>query len=429
MDQVSMTPQERIEKAIIDSYDYGSIDPEDLAFILSLTPKDAKLAEMVFYAARIKRHSLFKNKIALYGFVYLSTHCHNNCSFCNYRASNHALKRYRKSPSEILEVASELTESGVHLVDLTLGEDEHYLNGKGFEQLLKIIDTISSRYRAPVMISPGVLDLSRLKEAKAAGASWYALYQETFNRTLFRELRPDQNFSKRLHAKRLARDVGFHTEDGILVGVGASTADLVYSVLSMTQGDNLQMRAMAYVPVPGGLAPDPNVDPSWQELLVIACVRLISPHAFIPASLDVDGLAGLGRRLNAGANVVTSIVPPSKGFCGVASMDLDIDNSNRSVKTVTETLREFDLEPFNHESYSNSYHVYYRREAIEANKFFSRDLPPNEVKMRRKFRTVFKNAFSGLKSFDFYYETMISAKQILSEFESEIYDDDNQDDN
>ena len=47
------------------------------------------------------------------------------------------------------------------------------------------------------------------------------------------------------------------------------------------------------------------------ELLTIAAMRLAMPDRFIPASLDVDGIAGLERRLRAGANVVTSIVPPT----------------------------------------------------------------------------------------------------------------------
>ncbi|MDR2387332.1 MAG: methylornithine synthase PylB [Deltaproteobacteria bacterium] len=427
MDQVTMTPSERIEKAIKSSYEYGSIEPEDLAFILSLSPNDKELAEILFAAARAKRHSLFTNKIALYGFVYLSTHCHNNCAFCNYRSSNTSLKRYRKKPEEILEVAHELKESGVHLVDLTLGEDDYYLTGDGFEELLTTIEVIKSEFKLPVMISPGVLSFDRLRAVKEAGASWYALYQETFNQTLYRELRPGQDFTKRLKAKALARQAGLYTEDGLLVGVGASPLDLVYSILSMTQSDNLQMRAMAYVPVAGGLPPDPKVDSAWQELLVIACLRLLAPQAFIPASLDVDGLAGLNLRLQAGANLVTSIVPPAKGFCGVASINLDIDNNNRSVKKVIEALDKLSLEPFNHESYSNSYYINYNKKQIEVNKFFSRDLPPDEAKVRRKFKTRQLLSSSQLDGLNYYHDMMKSAKEILLLYDTE--DDDDDDDN
>ena len=67
------------------------------------------------------------------------------------------------------------------------------------------------------------------------------------------------------------------------------------------------------------------------ELLTIAAMRLAMPDRFIPASLDVDGIAGLERRLQAGANVVTSIVPPTVGLAGVSQAELDIDEGYRTV--------------------------------------------------------------------------------------------------
>lgn len=47
-------------------------------------------------------------------------------------------------------------------------------------------------------------------------------------------------------------------------------------------------------------------------------MRLLFPDKLIPASLDVDGISGLELRLMAGANVVTSIIPPNEGLAGVA---------------------------------------------------------------------------------------------------------------
>ncbi|MCL2509613.1 MAG: methylornithine synthase PylB, partial [Methanomassiliicoccaceae archaeon] len=57
-----------------------------------------------------------------------------------------------------------------------------------------------------------------------------------------------------------------------------------------------------------------------------------------PASLDVEGIAGLKSRLDAGANVITSIVPPHEDLAGVAQHELDIDNGHRSVAHVLHML-------------------------------------------------------------------------------------------
>lgn len=50
------------------------------------------------------------------------------------------------------------------------------------------------------------------------------------------------------------------------------------------------------------------------ELKIIALMRILYPEALIPASLDVDGIDGLENRINAGANLITSIIPPRSGF-------------------------------------------------------------------------------------------------------------------
>ena len=91
-----------------------------------------------------------------------------------------------------------------------------------------------------------------------------------------------------------------------------------------------QVRVMTFVPQAG--TPLAGVTPAGDgdELLTIAAMRLAMPDRFIPASLDVDGIGGLERRLDAGANVVTSIVPPTVGLAGVSQAELDIDEGHRT---------------------------------------------------------------------------------------------------
>ena len=67
-------------------------------------------------------------------------------------------------------------------------------------------------------------------------------------------------------------------------------------------------------------------------------------QALIPASLDVDGISGLEDRINAGANVVTSIIPPKSGFAGVAHNSMDVDSGGRTVEEASKILKEMGLE-------------------------------------------------------------------------------------
>jgi methylornithine synthase len=75
-----------------------------------------------------------------------------------------------------------------------------------------------------------------------------------------------------------------------------------------------------------------------KELKTIAIMRLMYPNALIPASLDVEGISGLKDRITAGANLVTSVIPPKKGLSGVAKSHLDVDIGGRTVAEVEKVL-------------------------------------------------------------------------------------------
>ncbi len=329
-------------ETILDKAESGaSLDAIEISRILSIDRFEEKAA--LFAAARRIRTKHTGNKVFLYGFLYLSTYCRNNCSFCFYRASNSISVRYRKSQAEIVDAARLLADSGVHLIDLTMGEDPVYFDEEGFEHLAEIVESVTAATELPVMISPGLVGDEILGMLKDSGALWYACYQETHNRSLFEEIRPGQDFDLRRDVKTSARRLGLLTEDGILSGIGESRADMVLSLQAMRTLDTDQVRVMSFVPQKGTpLSAHPPADPG-EELKIIATMRLLFPDRLIPASLDIGGLEGLQDRLNAGANVVTSLVPPGEGLAGVAQRNLDIDNARRTVAIVEPVIRECGL--------------------------------------------------------------------------------------
>ena len=304
-------------------------------------------------AARALRAQHHGRGIGLYGFIYLSTHCRNNCAFCLYQRDNADMTRYRKTAEEVVAIGRRLARDGVHVLDLTLGEDPHWLSPRGFADLCRVVATLKRETSCAVMLSPGLLHAPRMAHLTAAGADWYACYQETHNKALFAQLRPEQRFSARVRARRTAAHLGMLVEDGLLTGAGATTDMLAKAVLLMRREPLAQVRAMRYVPhartlpVVGsvsGLQGDSTDEPA-QELALMATMRMLMPQRHIPASLDVDGLDGLAVRLDAGADVVTSIVPAGQGLAGVASETLDIGNHRRSAAAVCAELARLDLEP------------------------------------------------------------------------------------
>ena len=327
------------------------LDGREIVFLLSLAERSE--LDAVFRAARELRFRHFGDRVFLYGFVYISTYCRNQCNFCYFRSANALPVRYRREISEIVEAVGRLAESGVHLIDLTMGEDPQYFQDQGFESFIQLIEAVRRTADLPIMASPGVVPVDVLSDFARAGVSWYACYQETHNRELFKRLRPGQRFEARLESKERASRLGLLIEEGLLCGVGESAQDIADSIDAMRLSDVSQMRAMTFVPQKGTpLQSWKDVDP-LREILTIAVLRLVLPDRLIPASLDVAGLAGLQSRLEAGANVITSLVPPGFGLAGVAQNSLDIADARRTVTGIAPELEKLGLQTASPEDYSS----------------------------------------------------------------------------
>lgn len=312
--------------------DIGVDEVAELMFI-----SDPAEMEMLFQAARDSREAVFGRKIFTYGFVYFSTYCKNNCNFCYYRRSNTGIGRYRKSIEEVVQLAGSLKDAGINLADLTMGEDPA-MYADDYRLLIDMISEVRDQVGISIMSSPGALPREVFPRIREAGADWHACYQETYNRSLFESLRVEQSYDDRMNQKIWAMEAGLLAEDGMMIGLGENVRDRADTILRMGGLGCQQIRAMTFVPQEGTPMEERDAMASDDELKAIAVMRILFPDRLIPASLDVEGIAGLRTRLYAGANVITSIIPPSRNLAGVAQHELDIENGNRSVEHVFEML-------------------------------------------------------------------------------------------
>lgn len=346
---------------------------EEIVFLLSQT--EEREIQKIFAKARAVRAEQFQNKIFLYGFVYFSTYCKNNCTFCYFRVSNQKPPRYRKSVEEIVNTAVELKNAGIHLIDLTMGEDPYYVEHP--EELVEIVKKVKEATGLPIMISPGVVAHDTIDAIKEAGADWYALYQETHTEELYRKLRVHQAYADRIHAKEHAKHIGMLIEEGLLTGIGDNKEDTAHSFLEMKRLKASQVRTMTFIPQEGTPLGEKEQSTFTSELLNIAVMRILFPDKLIPASLDVDGLRGLEERLNAGANVITSIIPPQEGYAGVANAETDIDEGYRTVDGIQETLKKCGLK----NATAEEYQVWVEREKVNGAEGMERQVTHYETKV------------------------------------------------
>ena len=322
---------------------------KDIIYYLETTEED-KIQEL-FRLARTVRENQFDKKIFLYGFVYFTTYCKNNCNFCYYRNEND-IHRYRKNHEEVLNTAVELAESGIHLIDLTMGEDPFFYEDE-FNSVTELVKKIKKETELPVMISPGVISANQVDRFAEAGTDWYALYQETHNKRLFKQLRTGQSYDERMNIKLYAKKAGLLIEEGLMSGVGETSEDIADSIIEMGRIGASQVRVMSFVPQEGSPMENVKSPDRYIELKIIALMRIMYPWALIPASLDVDGIEGLEARINAGSNVVTSIIPPHKGFAGVAQNSKDVDDGGRTVAEVAKILETMGLKTASPQEYKD----------------------------------------------------------------------------
>jgi len=234
---------------------------------------------------------------------------------------------------------------------LTMGEDPIIHDGKRYDLLTKLVKTVRDSVGVSIMISPGVLPRKVLKAVKEAGADWYALYQETHNKTLFPTLRLGQDYEERMKAKAAARKEGLLIEEGMLLGVGESDEDRVDSIFAMHRIGASQVRAMGFIPQQGSPMEQRESPPIIDEMKTLAVMRLVHQAKLMPASLDIDGIKGLELRLASGPNVVTSIIPPRSGLAGVAQTHLGVDEGLRSVEAVKPYIDRLGLEAASKQGY------------------------------------------------------------------------------
>ena len=341
--------------------------------MFDFNPKDRKVAEILakalddkelsksdaFYLAKIKevhdlyamfsaahelRERFFKNVVFNYGFVYFTTYCRNYCTFCAYRKPNEKAIRYRKTLDEIVDYSKRIKESGINLIDLTMSEDPIvYERNDGWRLVESIIKAVKDATGLPIMISPGATSRDGIRAFEKAGADWFAVYQETYNRELYRKLRVGQDFDYRVNVKLWAKSEGMLIEDGMLLGVGENEKDWVESIFSMKSLGVHQIREMGFNPQPN--TPMENVlpPPLLDEMKVTALMRLTNPDRLIPSSFDVDGIKGLQLRLMAGANIVTSLIPPGTGLVGVAQAELGVNSGIRTREGIEPFMERLNL--------------------------------------------------------------------------------------
>ena len=185
---------------------------DDLCALLS-PAADAYLGQLAMLSRDLTLQR-FGQTIQLYAPVYLSNFCTNNCAYCGFSTGNRIHRRCLTYDEAEVE-ADILLERGFNHILLVAGESEKILGVDYLEEI-----TLRLRHKfAAISIEVQPLALDEYRRLFAAGITAVAVYQETYDRSLYSKLH--------LSGKKCDYDYRLDTPDRVCeagmreVGIGA----------------------------------------------------------------------------------------------------------------------------------------------------------------------------------------------------------------
>lgn len=265
----------------------------------------------LFPAANGVRRRIYGDAVYIRGLIEFTNYCKNNCYYCGIRRDNGKAVRYRLRTEEILECCKEGYALGYRTFVLQGGEDPYFTD----ERICRIVSSIRERYPdCAITLSIGEKPKDSYRAYFQAGANRYLLRHETANEIHYSRLHPAEMLSK--NRKRCLYDlkeIGYQVGAGFMVGSPFQTTEHLVEDLRFLQalspdmvgiGPYLRHQDTPFCPYENGSLE--------RTLRLISILRLMLPHALIPATTALGTIHPEGREmgLKAGANVVMPNLSP-----------------------------------------------------------------------------------------------------------------------
>lgn len=192
-----------------------NMEPKFSDFLNYISPAAEKLmSELREHAATVRR-MYFGKTVRLYGPLYISNICINDCIYCGFRTSYHEHKRRRLTLDEIMVEAKIIKDYGMDSLLLVSGEDPV---GVSVDFLVKVIKELKKIFS---YISIEIYPMNRddYRKLFEAGVHGLTIYQETYDQELYKKLHrrgPKTDYLNRLNAIAAGGEAGFYN-----LGMGA----------------------------------------------------------------------------------------------------------------------------------------------------------------------------------------------------------------
>jgi len=216
-----------------------ALAPEDAAALLAVT--DPALLEEIFAAAKAVKTKVYDNRVVTFAPLYASNFCVNNCLYCGFRTGNEGAVRRKLSLPEI-QAETEALAGRIGHKRIIFVTGEHPGTGARY-----IADAMKAIYAVKVPTRRGFGQIRRvnvnaapmnvpdLKLLKAAGIGTYQVFQETYDRELYKKLHPGgtpkADYRWRLYVMHRAFEAGI--DDVALGALFGLNPDWKFEVLGL----------------------------------------------------------------------------------------------------------------------------------------------------------------------------------------------------
>ncbi|EMS81496.1 2-iminoacetate synthase ThiH [Desulfotignum phosphitoxidans] len=321
----------------------------DLLHLLS--PRARDFLEPMAQKARNVTMQYFGRTIGLYAPLYISDYCANQCTYCGFNTHT-TFKRNKLTPEQIDQEAAAIANTGIRHILVLTGEAP----AKTPMTYLTVTMGILKKYFSSIALEMFPMDEDDYKTLIAAGADSLTIYQEVYNREIYRQVHPGgrkADYNWRLKTPERGARAGFRAVNiGALFGLGqpkveAFMAGLHAKYLEQKFPDvEISLSLPRMTKAEGGIAPRHMLS-DIDFVQVMLAWRLFMPRLGLTISTR-ESAAFRDRLIHLGA---TRYSAGSRTDVGGYSQNLDDSTvqfevtDDRSVDQITRMIKESGFQP------------------------------------------------------------------------------------
>lgn len=315
-----------------------NLTDRELIEIINTDKYDAEL----FKKADAIRRERYGTDVYIRGLIEFTNYCKNNCYYCGIRAGNTKAVRYRLTKEDILSCCEEGYNLGFRTFVLQGGEDPFFTD----EKVCNIVYSIREKYPdCAITLSIGEKSKESYKAYFSAGANRYLLRHETATNEHYNKLHPHvMSLETRKECLYNLKDIGYQVGSGFMVGSPFQTTENLVADLRFLEDLSPDMVGIGpYITHKETPFSDKPSGTLQLTLRMLAILRIMFPHALLPATTALGSIHPEGREmgLRAGANVVMPNLSPMENRKKYAIYENKIATGLEAAQNVKELKESF----------------------------------------------------------------------------------------